>query len=248
MSQITRAAWRLHRWLAYAIGLQLLIWVCSGLLFAWLPFKSWVKSEGVLSRPALALAVQPAGLPPALAQVEPFDVLGLTAVTTPQGPAWRVSMRGEAKPRMLPLDGREWVAPDAATIQAFAQRAYSGGAAVVSVERLDQVPKRLGIVAETGGRGALWRVGFDDRLGTRMYFDAETGEFVAVRNEAWVWYDFFWRLHIMDYTGGEDFNNNLLRWVSSAAWVMVAAGAVLALLAGRRALRRRRGAKVPLAG
>ena len=87
MSRITRAAWRLHRWLAYAVGLQVVIWVCGGLLFAWLPFKGWVKSEDVLSRPALALATQSVGLPPALGQVEPFNVLDLKAVTTPNGPA-----------------------------------------------------------------------------------------------------------------------------------------------------------------
>ena len=89
------------------------------------------------------------------------------------------------------------------------------------------------------GRGNVWRVRFDDTLGTRLYFDGTSGEFLTHRNEAWVWYDFFWRLHIMDYTGGDDFNNWLLRSASVLSWALVLAGAVLAVLAGRRAWRRR---------
>jgi hypothetical protein len=108
---------------------------------------------------------------------------------------------------------------------------------VTSVERLASVPPQLGIVAETGGRGDLWRVQFGDSLGTRIYLKGSTGEFVAVRNEAWVWYDFFWRLHIMDYAGGEDFNGTLLRVASLLAIGLVLAGAVLALLALRRRWR-----------
>lgn len=240
MNPTTRVAWRLHRWLAYAVGLQLLIWVGGGLVFAWLPFKSWVKGEAALNRPALALVVPSAGLPPGLSEIEPQRITGLTAVMTAQGPAWRVALRDEPKPRLLRLDGGAWVAPNATAIESFAQRAYRGGGALTAVEQLAQVPKRLGIVAETGGRGAVWRVSFDDAIGTRMYFDAETGEFITVRNEAWVWFDFFWRLHIMDYGAGEDFNNHLLRWVSTAAGVMVAAGGVLAWVAARRSWRRRR--------
>ena len=78
-----------------------------------------------------------------------------------------------------------------------------------------------------------------DGLRTRIYLDGQGGEFIALRNEAWVWYDFFWRLHIMDYGGGEDFNNGWLRAASVTAWALVAAGAWLSVVAIRRRLRRR---------
>ena len=58
-----------------------------------------------------------------------------------------------------------------------------------------------------------------------------------MRNEAWVWYDFFWRLHIMDYAEGEGFNGTLFRCASIIAWGLVIAGAVLAVLAARRRWR-----------
>ena len=74
------------------------------------------------------------------------------------------------------------------------------------------MPKPLLIVEDTGGRGDLWRVYFDDALGTRLHFDD---------------------------TGGDDFNNGLLRVASVVSWELVGAGAVLAVLAARRAWRGR---------
>ncbi len=41
----------------------------------------------------------------------------------------------------------------------------------------------------------------------------------------------------MDYDGGEDFNGILLHLASVVAWLLVIAGAVLAVLSARRALQ-----------
>jgi hypothetical protein len=230
----TKTAWRWHRWLGWIIGLQVLVWVTSGVLFAWLPFEPWVKAGDVLQRPVLALPA----LPPGLDGIDPSRVTALAAVATPRGTAWRIALKGEPRPQYRPVAGGAWVAPDAAAVQAFARTLVRGAGAPLAVERLDEIPKRLLIVDETGGRGDLWRVRFDDALGTRVYLDGQGGDFVAIRNEAWVWYDFFWRLHIMDYGGGEDFNNNLLRLASVVSWALVVMGVLLAILALQRAWRR----------
>ena len=140
-------------------------------------------------------------------------------------------------PAIVPLDGSTWETPDAETVRRFGTSLYKERADLVAVERLATVPRRLGIVAETGGRGDLWRLRFGDALATRIYLDGRTGEFVVSRNDAWVWHDFFWRLQIMDYEGGEDFNGTLLRSASVVAWMLVIAGAVLAVLAARRSWR-----------
>jgi hypothetical protein len=232
---LTQTAWRWHRWLGWLIGLQVLLWVTSGVLFAWLPFEPWVKGGDDLKRPVLALTALPAGLE----GIEPARVTALSAVVTPNGPAWRVGLKGEKTPRYVPLSGGAWAAPDAGAIERFALTLLQAPRPVLVVERLASVPPRLLIVEETGGRGDLWRVRFDDALGTRLYFDGTGGDFVTHRNEAWVWYDFFWRLHIMDYGGGEDFNNGLLRFASVVSWALVGAGVALSVLAARRALRRR---------
>lgn len=99
-----------------------------------------------------------------------------------------------------------------------------------------QLPTRLLIVKELASGSGVWQVQFDDDRATRLYFDGVSGEFLTVRSSAWLWYDFFWRLHVMDYRGGEDFNNLLLRSASLLALLMIMTGMVLSL---RNVLRRR---------
>ena len=104
---------------------------------------------------------------------------------------------------------------------------------------MPEAPVRLAMVRELGDRKNVWRARFDDGLGTRLYFDGRSGEMLAARNEAWVIYDFFWRLHVMDYSEGEDFNNSLLRGAAVAAAALVITGLVLMVLALRRHWRHR---------
>lgn len=235
-TSLSATTFRIHRWLGWLIGLQVLVWVTGGVVFSLVPFNPWVKGGDTVKPPTVVL---PAGwverVAPALqAAARLGDVVAVAAVATPQGPALRLSFRAGSKPVIVPADGTAWTAPDEAQIRRFGAGLYQGTATVAALERVAQVPKRLGIVAETSGRGDLWRLRFDDALSTRIYLDGRTGEFVTSRNEAWVWYDFFWRLHIMDYADGEDFNGALLRGASVVAWSLVIAGAVLSVLAVRR--------------
>ncbi len=229
---------RWHRWLAYAVALQVLAWVLGGLLFAWLPFQGWVKSKDQVTSPTLALPANWAQGMQMAASARP-DVLPLAvqAVATAQGPAWRLRF----------LDGEQWWAagggplppPDEAAVARFAHSLYHGPGRLAAVQRLQEAPHRLGLVRELAGRQDVWLARFDDGLQTRLYVDARSGELLAVRSEAWVLYDFFWRLHVMDYSDGEDFNNPLLRGFSLAAVALVLTGSVLVVLALSRAWRRR---------
>lgn len=236
---LTALTFRIHRWLGWLVGVQVLVWVAGGVFFSLVPFTAWVKGGDTVKPPLVILpqgwALQVA--PSLQAAARLGDVVGVTAVGTPRGPAIRVSYRGDRDPAIVPADGSAWLPPDEPALRRFATSLYQGQGTVTAVEHLEVVPRRLGIVAETGGHGHLWRVSFDDTLGTRIYLNGRTGEFVTSRNEAWVWYDFFWRLHIMDYSGGEDFNGTLLRMSSVTAFGLVLAGAVLAVLALRRRWR-----------
>lgn len=236
---LSATTFRIHRWLGWLIGLQVLVWVTGGVVFSLVPFTSWVKGGDTVKPPAVVLPVDWAErVAPALqAAARLGDVVAVAAVATPQGPALRVSYRSGREPVIVLADGSAWTPPGEAAVRRFASSLHQGRAPVTAVEHMATVPRRLGIVSETGGRGDLWRVRFDDALATRIYLNGRTGEFVTSRNEAWVWYDFFWRLHIMDYAGGEDFNGTLLRMASITAFGLVLAGAVLAALAVRRRWR-----------
>lgn len=227
---------RWHRWLGYLVALQVLAWVLGGVVFAWLPFQAWVKSQDAVTKPAAALA---AGWAQRLAAGLPADqaLVSAHSVATARGMAWRLrSPQGE---RWVDADGRDLQPPDEVAVRAFATALYKGGGRLDGVALLPQVPKRLGIVSELGASRPVWRARFDDALQTRLYIDSRSGELLAARNEAWVWYDFFWRLHVMDYGGGEDFNNPLLRAVAPLALGLVLTGLVMLALALRRAWRHR---------
>ena len=226
-----------HRWAGYLVALQVLAWMLGGLVFAWLPFQPWVKGGDVLVKPQQAL---PAEWPGALAGLKPEHgpLLAVQSVATAAGPA--LKLRYAKSEQLLSAAGGELPVPDAEAIGRYARTLYKGPGPLAAVERLTQAPRRLGIVRELGERKDAWQVRFDDDLSTRLYFDVRSGEFLTVRNEAWVVYDFFWRLHVMDYEGGEDFNNSLLRAASIAAVALLATGLTLMVLALRRAWRRRR--------
>lgn len=234
---------RIHRWLGWLVGMQVALWVLGGLLFAWLPFQEIVKGRALVVPPVVQLPADAlARAAFAQGQAEPgAAITAISAVATPRGPALKLSWAGRDQPQWLPADGKPWQDELTETqVRDFVNPLLRGGATVVSVARVDRVPLRWGLVDEVAGRRDLWRIGLDDAWSSRIYLQGATGEWVATRNEAWVAYDFFWRLHIMDYSGGEDFNGGLLRAAALLAWGLVLAGLVLAARALLRQLRRGR--------
>ena len=228
---------RWHRWVGYLVALQVLAWVLGGLLFAWMPFQAWVKGADALVKREQPL---PDDWPRALTALssERGPVLALQSVATASGPA--LKLRHASGEQWLSATGGELPAPDAEAIGRYARSLYRGDGALEGVQRLTESPRRLGIVRELGDRSDAWQARFADGLNTRLYFDVRSGELLTLRNDAWVIYDFFWRLHVMDYAGGEDFNNSLLRGASLAAIALVLTGLTLTTLALRRTWRRRR--------
>lgn len=88
-------------------------------------------------------------------------------------------------------------------------------------------------------RGVLpaWRVTFADADHTSV-FVTETGRIAAVRTGTWRLYDFFWGLHIMDWSNHENFNTWWLLAFALGGLSLGLAGTVL--LAMRWPLRRKR--------
>jgi len=69
-------------------------------------------------------------------------------------------------------------------------------------------------------RGAplpLWRAFSSDSPAKVAYLDASSGEVVAVRHEAWRWWDFLWSLHIMSYSDRDTIGTWLLKCFSLLA-------------------------------
>ena len=82
--------------------------------------------------------------------------------------------------------------------------------------------------------GPYWRVNFSDRANTSLYISASTGEILQRRNGYWRVFDFFWMLHIMDYSGRNNFNNLLIITVALTAIWLGISGFILLFYSFRR--------------
>lgn len=122
---------------------------------------------------------------------------------------------------------------DAKAAALIAGKAYRGGAALPTVERVER--------ASTEYRGVLpaWRASFPDDDATRIYVAAENGRLTSVRTGTWRLYDFFWGLHIMDWTEHERFNTPWLMAFAAGFLVFGVAGAILLFMRWPRRRRRK---------
>jgi hypothetical protein len=75
-----------------------------------------------------------------------------------------------------------------------------------------------------------WRVAFADPDKTSVFVAANTGQIAAVRTANWRLFDFFWGLHIMDWTERDNFNTWWLLALAVGGLVMGLAGTVLLVM------------------
>ncbi|MBT8110084.1 MAG: PepSY domain-containing protein, partial [Gammaproteobacteria bacterium] len=210
---------RLHKWIGLAIGIQVGIWMLSGLMMGLLDHE---HVQGHHYRTVSNVAPLPASSRNVLDAV---DIVELAAVATQVndislrsylgGIAYQVTTAGGSQLFDAVSGSRIVVsAEDAATL---AKRDYSGPGQIVSIE-----PVQAPAMEVRRHSGEAWRVEFDDEEATTLYVAADDGRILERRNDTWRLFDVFWMLHIMDYKEREDFNNALVILVSLiAAWFSI---------------------------
>lgn len=219
--KVLKLSTQLHKWIALVVGLQVLFWVGGGLVMTAIPIET-VRSEHRVAEPkpeplalgglpALGEIARRAGVAPVAAELR----------ATPRGPAWTLQPAGGEPVIVSALTGRPFGPLSPAEASAFARRAYRGTATVSGVALLPEAPE------ETGRAGPLWRVDFADRERTSFYLSPATGEVVTRRSGVWRLFDFFWRLHVMDWDDGEDFNHPLIIVTTALTLGVVVSGIVL---------------------
>lgn len=141
--------------------------------------------------------------------------------TTPRGPAWTLKPVSGEPVIVSAVTGRPFAPMSRDEVSAFAKGAYRGEAEVTDVSYLATAPE------ETGKTGPLWRVDFADGEKTSFYVSPSTGEVVSRRSGVWRLFDFFWRLHVMDWDDGEDFNHPLIIITTALTLSIVVSGFIL---------------------
>jgi uncharacterized iron-regulated membrane protein len=199
-----RLSTQIHKWLALIVGLQVLGWVLGGVVMTVIPIER-VRSEHHFAK------FQPAALPAKglVSHGQAAAAMGVTPVeatlkSSLRGPLW-VLKDADGKTHVVDAKTGRHAAPlPAAEARLLAGVQYEG-------RGQPGVPRWFAEPPQEAGRpGPLWAVDFDDAEKTRFYVSPETGEVVSRRSNVWRFYDFFWRVHILDFKDGEDFNHPLI--------------------------------------
>lgn len=234
---VLRWALRLHKWIAVIVGVQILLWIMGGVVMSAIPIE---RVRGEHRAPPASIATLP--LESVLAPAEAArraEVVPAKAELrlSPRGPIWMFTPAMGDPVLADARTGARLGPVDAEAARRYARAAYKGPGAPAAATYLARAPQ------ETGKEGPLWRVEFDDPERTALYVSPQSGEVVSRRSNLWRFYDFFWRLHIMDYAEGENFNHPLLIGAALLALGTVISGFVLLWLRLERDLVKWRAAR-----
>lgn len=223
-----------HQGIGLLIGIQVVLWITGGFVMSVLPLEK-VRGEDYAAEP------EPAPIPREFEFVAP-DVVARThgiddydeVRLSPwiHGFVYRVKHPGG------------WLLADAVTgrrlspigddaARDVAEADYTGPGSVCDVRMVDEESIEI-----RGMALPVWRVDFDDSRSTTLYVSPDQGRILARRNDMWRVFDVFWMLHIMDYSGRDDFNHPLLIAASVFAWALAVTGIWLVVLWLMRKRRR----------
>jgi len=245
-----------HRRLSAVVGVQLLLWTLSGLIFTWMPMDELKSKDQLAPRPsptlpALSELTSPSQAVAALTATDRLDRLGRSdedAVAPDQLATNEVALvyrRGRWVWELRSFEGRPLLV-DASTGDRMPAVDQDEALRLATARFLPEhtsatVTAVEGPTFEFRGELPAWRVGFDDDEHRAVYVDGLTGELLTVRSDAWRRFDFFWMLHIMDYDERQDFNTPWLQIFAGLGVLTSATGLGLGLLMLRLRKRTRAG-------
>ena len=211
---------KLHKWVGLIIALQFVIWMASGLMMSLLDRDTVNKKVDNAHEPK----VWPPGMlaPSQVVAAARRPVQTIDTFWLQDRPVYRLTNKSTAWLANA-ADGRR-VHVDAATAGAIAAADYAGDGTSGKPEWME-----VATLEVRTHEGPIWRVPFDDGDGTTLYVSGQDGRILERRNANWRLRDIVWMLHIMDYTGRQNFNNPLVitaasggMWIAlSGFWLLV---------------------------
>lgn len=198
---------KIHKWLSLLVGLQLLIWLGTGLYF------NLMDPLGASGNQYRVRVTEPSADLTQL--VEPKQVLH-----TFKGSVTLSQISLLAKPYYLLTHDKalysyfnnDYTLVDALTgKQAFVDETMAKSLAIASYKG----PGKIVSAVKRGPpfddrlkeKNILWRIDFDDEINTRVYLDAGSGRLAAHTNDDKRIVDIAFMLHFMDYAEERSFNN-----------------------------------------
>ncbi len=220
-----------HRYLGVLVGIQLLLWTTSGLIFSWNPIEK-VRGEHML-RPAPTADLGQFELLPIA------EVISLAQADLDGRAITRVELRMMLSEPVIELTVRDDQLEQDSYLLYHARNGQRispitpAVAMQIAVQDFSETVQATSAewVAEAGRHSEYrgkelpaYRVQLDHPTDTRIYVSAHRGLVTTRRNNRWRLFDFFWMLHTMDYQGRDNFNHWLLKSASVMGLVTVLSG------------------------
>lgn len=192
---------KIHKWMGIVVGVQVLIWVVSGMIIS-------ILNHQVASGNSTKQAIQNMDTSEVSADLYPLEKLAidknlqLMSISLERVGTLLIYYV-ETQSFSLAFDaitGQTFVLNQAEAVQ-IAQQSYKGDGAPVESIFLEMGSE------EVPNNQMVWRVNFDDDLQTRVYISGLNGKVMAHRNKYWAIVDFLLMLHFMDYAKVQGFNN-----------------------------------------
>jgi len=225
---------RIHLWLGIAVGVQVMLWLISGLVMVLWPIET-VRGERLRTEEATA-AIDWAGEALPLADIldsQPGGVLSARTGRLAGRAVWRLETADG--PEMVDArTGADLTPIDETLAREIATGRYAGSGELTDQHLVETPPREAGLAVPA------WRFEFGPADPATLYINSQTGELRAVRTTLWRVYDFFWGVHIMDWSTRENFNSWWIKVTAFIAILFGLAGVVLTVYRLRRMTRRRR--------
>ncbi len=200
----------LHKWLALIIGLQLLIWLGTGLYFNLMDSE---KASGNQYRQTIKIVknidinklVEPKSV---IKQYDDKPIVSVKLIQLLTQPYYLLTHQQGLYPHFKneyslidAYSGKKALVSQKIATN-LAKASYKGKAEISQVRLLSppikDIPKE---------QNKVWQVNFNDEVFTSVYIDAGSGRLIAHSNDNKRFTNLFFMLHFMDYTQEGSFNN-----------------------------------------
>ncbi len=218
----TRLIRKIHKLTAAVVGIQLLLWVVSGLYMTAVPIDIVRGNHLVQSQPQEALNADGIKTPAEImATVDGVKKLELATI---RGKAVYLISSANGRQHIDAISGEKLNPISEVEAKQIAADVYLGNGEIVSINWIDAANKPQ----ELSGRAVpAWQVVYDDTFQNTLYISANTGQVSSVRSDIWRIFDFLWMLHIMDYEDRSDINNPLVIFMVSLSTLLVLSGLLM---------------------
>ncbi len=229
---------KLHLWFGIGIGLQLGLWLISGLFMTLFPIDQ-VRGTHLRAEQSPQIVSHDLDIlvPSDIVSRHTLRPQSLTLKMFNERPVYIVTSEDQTQV-FDAKTGAIWETLNEALATQIAVSNYAGRSTQTTATFFqDKAPR------EYGREGPVWRVDFKKPDAASFYVDATTAEVKAVRTGLWRTFDFMWGLHIMDWSNRENFNSWWIKTVACLAVFFFLTGFALVVLMLRSAFRRRRETK-----